>query len=975
MSVINNSIIAGASGQAGGAAAGYEIERSLRFDSSSSGYLSRTPSSAGNRKTWTWSGWVKRGKISNANQRFFGVFQGGVAQEYFRFESNDSLKIAIIAEANQVTTTQVFRDPSAWYHIVVVQDTTQATASDRLKVYVNGVQVTQFSSTSYPSQNADGQINNTIQHFISNGGGGEYFDGYLADVHHIDGQALDPTDFGEFDDNGVWQPIEYAGTFPGNSFHLDFADNSSAAALGYDAAGSNDWTVNNISAVQASYSSDLVALYGLTDPENAFDGSTSTRARDQDGTVNVTRNPPYTLEFIPSTPIPFSSQVRVFTGLNPGSPYNGKIYVDTGSGYGSAITPVQSTWQTIASGSGSLYKIKCTGDQNEANLNAVEIDGVVLVDSETDSLRDSPTNGDTADDTGAGGEVPGNYCTLNPLDSHGVAALSNGNLDFLGANPGYGVARGTIGATSGKFYWETTVNGTNGTAVGVCEINAPLTITSSTDVRIDAAHKNFIYTATTASNIGKITIDNVTAYNLPSTVADGDVFGVAVDIDAGKVWFSHNGVFQGSTTQNPATNTGGYTPTYLTSAVPYVMDLANTYIPEAQCNFGQRPFAYTAPSGFKALCTANLDDPTIADGSTAMDVVTYTGNGTTQSISGLEFSPDFVWIKIRSDIRNHALYDTVRNAGKVLFSNNAEPEYTTNDLTSFDTNGFSVSTVSGTRDETNMLNATYAGWCWDAGGNSNTFNVDGTGYATTSAAGITEGTISLTGASVNRSAGFSIVTYDGSGSSATVGHGLGVTPKMVIAKRRNATGWDWPVWHTSLTSGTYTLFMDLTDAQANRTDIWDGAPTSTVFKVNTSGQTNDSSGTYVAYCFAPVEGYSAFGSYVGGDSNPKFVYTGFRPKFILVKETSSNSYPNNTGWYIWDSVRGTYNYNQLNLTADSSNQEGLQSGGGAIGTIGVDMLSNGFCLRGNGDVATNWSGGTYIYAAFAESPFKYARAR
>jgi hypothetical protein len=1050
MSIINNSIIAGASGQAGGAAAGYEIERSLRFSSGDSSYLSRTPSSAGNQTTWTWSGWVKRSSFDTTNN-FFVAGTSAFANIRFANQNIDFTAYNGSSYIGRKVTSAVYRDPSAWYHIVCVFDTSNATAADRMRVYVNGVREESFSTSTDPTQNATSVINSNVEHRVGTfDGSTEFFNGYLADVHFVDGRGLDPTDFGEFDDNGVWQPIEYTSTFaapvtqtpaldgamiikadgasmigavagtgskclytssdginwtfqnreafgpfqtyakylaigaadtnditfiPGNGesftyamysattdfttqgditvdttslsysaggttsygtngFHLDFADNSSDAALGYDAAGSNDWTVNNISAVQASYSSDLVALYGLTDPKNAFDGSTSTRARDQDGTVNVTRNPPYTLEFIPSTPIPFSSQVRVFTGLNPGSPYNGKIYVDTGSGYGSAITPVQSTWQTIVSGSGSLHKIKCTGDQNEANLNAVEIDGVVLVDSETDSLRDSPTNGNTANDTGAGGEVPGNYATWNPLAvSAYPMSFTNGNLDTVsGGQTQWKDGWATISPTAGKWYWEYTVNassGTEGTVVGLATLDAEY-------------HNSNNYIYARRANGGKLDNGTYTA-SVFTAVSDGDIVGFAYDADAQKLWTSLNGTFVG----NPAAGTGESWSSIPANVFPYV----STYNDTTTANFGQRPFANTnVPSGYKALCTANLDDPTIADGSTAMDVALYTGNGSTQTISGLNFSPDFVWIKQRSGTQFHRLQDTVRGTSKVLYSNVTDPEDTTsNDITAFNSDGFSVGSF------VNTSSATYAAWTWD-GGSSTVSNTDGSITSSVRA---------------NASAGFSIVTYTGNGTGgATVGHGLGATPEMIIVKQRSSStvNKNWVVYHAAL-GNTKGLLLNQSAAQAATIDFWnDSGPSSSTFTLGPgddaySSQTNVDTKDYVAYCFAPIEGYSAFGSYTGNGSSTNFVHLGFRPRFVMVKRTDSAN-----GWFISDSARGSYNVLSANLRADSSSDES------SIGTIPQDFVSNGFVLKDNSG-AQNTLNGTYIYAAFAEHPFRSSRAR
>jgi hypothetical protein len=213
-------------------AGGYEIERSLRFNSADSAYLSRLPSVAGNRKTWTWAGWVKRSKLGDARLSLFTAGSDGAEFFFEQSAGADTLKFyyynnSASAYQGDCRTTAVFRDASAWYHIVLTVDTTQATASNRCKIYVNGVQQDTTFANDF-IQNADLDVNNTVAHNIGKYGSSSsnYFDGYLADIHFIDGQALDPSSFGEFDTNGVWQPIAYAGSYGTNGFHLPFSDNS-----------------------------------------------------------------------------------------------------------------------------------------------------------------------------------------------------------------------------------------------------------------------------------------------------------------------------------------------------------------------------------------------------------------------------------------------------------------------------------------------------------------------------------------------------------------------------------------------------------------------------------------------------------------------------------------------------------------------------------------------------------------------------
>ena len=342
----------------------------------------------------------------------------------------------------------------------------------------------------------------------------------------------------------------------------------------------------------------------------------------------------------------------------------------------------------------------------------------------------------------------------------------------------------------------------------------------------------------------------------------------------------------------------------------------------------------------------------IPDGRTVMAATTYTGTGASlainNAVNGVSFQPDWVWAKSRSYADNNVLDDSVRGVQTTLISNSTAAEYSdTTGLTSFNSNGFTINSAS----RWNSSAATYVAWQWKAGGTavSNTFG-------------------SITSqVSANTTAGFSIVTYTGTGSTATVGHGLTVAPQMIIVKRRNASGDDWPVYHVGLTSAAYRIYLDTTGAQVNDpTGFMNStAPTSSVFTVGSNGSINGSGGTYVAYCFAPVAGYSAFGSYTGnGSSDGTFVYTGFRPKCLLFKQSSAAG----EYWHLMDTTRSPYNGVDLDLYPNLSQAEGTYS------PPALDLLSNGFKFR-TSNSAWNGSGATYIYACWAENPFKYANAR
>jgi len=317
----------------------------------------------------------------------------------------------------------------------------------------------------------------------------------------------------------------------------------------------------------------------------------------------------------------------------------------------------------------------------------------------------------------------------------------------------------------------------------------------------------------------------------------------------------------------------------------------------------------------------------------------HTGNGSTQSITldGSEnMSPDWVWLKVRSTHGDHGIFDTVRGTTKFIRSNKTNAEATSDSISSFDSNGFSLG--AGWNDNS----TTFASWNWKAG---TSFTNDA------SATGV--GTIDSTG-SINTTAGFSIISYSGTGTAGTIAHGLGSTPKMIIVKVRNFVT-NWIVHHGSIAS-TKVLHIDTTNAETTNDAFNDTLPTSSVFSVKTANGINASGKTYIAYCFADVKGYSKFGKYTGnGNADGTFVYTGFLPAFVLLKRTDSDNW-----WHIFDNKRDAFNLTDTVLYPNKNNAEST--------IILGDMLSNGFKLRQT-DADVNLSGSPYIYMAFAESPF------
>ncbi len=429
---------------------------------------------------------------------------------------------------------------------------------------------------------------------------------------------------------------------------------------------------------------------------------------------------------------------------------------------------------------------------------------------------------------------------------------------------------------------------------------------------------------------------NATTSSYGASYAANDVIGCALNLDAGTLTFYKNGSSQGQAFS-------GITGVY----VPALSDTSGGSSSAFVANFGQRPFAYTAPSGFKALCTANLPAPTIVKPSTVFDTKLYTSNAGTLTVSGLGFSPDFAWLKSRGTAVAHALYDTVRGAGYALSSNLTDAEkYATDGFVSFNSDGFTLGANNNSPqpDINYTNNIARVAWCWDAGSST----------VTNTAGSITSQV------RANASAGFSVVTFTPSGAS-SVGHGLGVAPALIIVKNRSISD-SWYTYHVAVGTGKY-MVLNSTAAALTGANGFTSVSASTF----TVGADVISNYAHVAYCFAPVAGLSAFGSYTGnGSADGPFVYTGFRPRWVMIKITNTGTSIDH--WVMWDTARDDYNVADSYLLANNPQQEVTSS------AVTIDALSNGFKLR-NSSINQNGSGSTYIYAAFAEAPFQYARAR
>jgi hypothetical protein len=788
---------------------GYDIEQSLRFDDGDSAYLSRTPSSAGNRKTWTWSGWVKRGTLGS-EQTFFMAYEGINDYVAFQFDSDDTLNItykdlnasggSLSTQTRRKITSQVFRDPSAFYHIVVKFQA----ASTNCDVYVNGEEITAFSLNEEP-QDLGFAVNNSVEHVVGSskwsvtGVAISYFDGYIAEVHLIDGQALTPASFGETDsDTNQWKPVAYSGSYGTNGFYLKFQDSS---ALGDDSSGNtNDFTATN-----------LVATDVLTDtPTN--NGATWNPLANK--LLGTTRYAAY-------------AQGNRLTYQHP-------------SATNTARTPLT---MSIPNGAKKHIEFDLT--------------------------------------------VNGQYPFIMLLTPDAFAGAP-GDAGYLVSQPCTSGSGATVGLASG------------------------------------------------ASNVYPTTGDRITW---------------EIDNQNGRIYVWKNGTAQNSA--DPGAGTG-YTYEYTVPTEDAFICTTGNTSSRITVNPLEGDFDDSVTTGYSDFSTSSMDDPSIADPTAHFNTVLYTGSDSSadRAITGVGFQPDLVWSKIRSTSFIHLLYDSVRGAGKALRSNATDAEdsnYSTGYLSSFDSDGFSTVAGSTENSRHNYTSQTFAVWNWKAGGTA-VSNTDGSITSSVSA---------------NTDAGFSIVSWTGDTTSATIGHGLSQAPELIIIKSRDGpTGsYNWPSYSKPTGTGGY-INLDQANAWTTNSGFYGTAPTASVFSPGSHSYVAGAF-DFIAYCFHGVDGYSKVGSYTGnGSSDGVFIYTGFRPAWLMCKRTNSTNQ-----WTMADSIRSPYNVADDILYANLGDADSTSQG------IYFDFVSNGIKLRSGVGGNVNTSGSSYIYLAFAESPFKTSNAR
>ena len=802
----------------------YKITNSLRFENGDSAYLSQTLGTATNNDKATFSCWIKRGNLSG-NDKLITRYTDANNRFYIAFQAQDKLYVySKISGTTEIAlySTQVFGDITAWYHVLVAMDTTQGTASNRIKIYVNGTRITDFATETYPDQNQDLVLQSATNTALTIGSydpssTAQFYDGYMAEINFIDGAQKAPADFGETGDYGEWKPIKYAGTYGDNGYYLDFKSSgvgtAGSSTIGADRSGNtNHWTSTNI---------------------------------------------------------------------------------------------------------------------------------VV-----TDQMLDTPTN---------------NFCTMNPLDNIS-SAYSEGNTKVAQSSYDYN-SRGTIRLNSGKWYWEAFMAQAAG-CFGVCEspkmpqldplANYPAYFITddgdSDDASVRAANN-----ATGAS---------ITNKSPSGRFGNNKIVMIAYDADDGKLYYGVEGTWQLSADPANGSNPliSSISTRYGGAIVPFIGTTSSSATSKV-VNFGQDSsfagnktaqgnadgngvgdFFYAPPSGFLALCSKNLPEPTVVP-SENFNTVLYDGTGAGQTITGVGFQPDWNWTKPRNNAGSHVLTDSVRGVAKYFESNSTGVEQTSSTgITSFNNDGY----VIGAGNDWSADADIFVAWNWKAGN------------ATLASNAFTQGSIAST-CSRDVDAGFSIVKYTGTGSNSTVGHGLSSAPEMILAKSDHAD-YAWAVYHASLASNSHTLTLNSTAISYDESNKFTGtAPTSSVFSVGNHG-TNVNTKQQIAYCFHSVDGYSAVSSYIGnGNANGTFVYTGFKPAFILIKCLDATH-----EWVMLDNTRqtGTVKYE---IYANKANAEGSDDSG-------VRFTSTGFKLTSDNSYV-NANAKTFIYLAFANTPFKYSNAR
>ena len=855
-------------------------------------------------------------------------------------------------------------------------DTTESTSSDRVKLYVNGVQETDFETSTYPTQNYELYFNFNVIHRIGSNSlwsdlSRSYgnFNGYLAEFNFIDGTALTPSSFGFTDpQTGIWMPKRFEKSSIPNKKGTTFSGSG--------------WTVSGGS-----------GFSGSKPITNAYNGSIGTSnsdvANNSAGGAFLTWD---------TSAYNLTGNLRIFC-WSDGGEYD--IYVngnsgsttkvgDTPSGSGNAawidcgtfdhIKEIQlsgTTYNTDTGlGSSGVYiaGFMVNGTLLRDNIPEYGTNGFYLDFSDNTStttlgIDKSPNGNDfTPEDVATSDSVkdtPTNAFAILNANVYADSNFEQGSLYFDAADT-HKTAYSTIAVNSGKWYWEAkAIAGGTKFTYGVSDVK------NITAGQVSGSNRLLAVSSGSPSDGSYSQGDAVSIYNSKlykngSVVTEsyqtnpsiGDIIGVALDVDAGKVWFARNGTWiNGSATASTTLNLANHDTT-VTTGETYVPAISGESV-DWQLNFGQDDsfsgtstsqgnedenglgsFYYAVPSGFKSLCSKNLlpNVPSIVRPQKYFECVTYTGDGASnKKISGLEFKPDMVWTKRRNSSDDHFVFDSVRGAStsRLKISSNIVQDGNFGSINSFNHDGFDV----GANVATNADTVTYVAWCWKGGGTA-VSNSDGSITSSISA---------------NQESGFSIVTYTGTGSAATIGHGLGKAPKLIWVKNRT-TEQDWFVNNGMIFNdyGKYYKLNASSSSNASDTNVFPNtAPTSTVFSVGGDNAVNGSGDTYVAYVWSEIPGFSQFGYWTGnGNANGPYIHTGFTPRMIIYRKKSDEN------WHIMDTQRDSMNPNTQGLDPNLNSSEANDS------NLSLDFLSHGFKVRSSHSTA-NTSGTQYFYYAWA----------
>ena len=1079
------------------AASDYTIDQSLRFDDGDSAYLSRTWPSDGNNKTWTWSCWIKRG-----NSTFQKLFDSATASQnsYFTTLSFNGDQLEFYNKTSSgvtVLSSQVFRDPSAWYHIMLVYDSTQSTDTNRTKIYVNGSLITltgTYVSEDQVSYMCDDSKQIDLFRRVSDGGS-SYFDGYAAELNFIDGLALTPSDLGETDSaTNQWKPIEYTGTYGTNGFYQKYSVSELTCdylIVGGGARGDQDYGAWGGGGGGVQTDTDEALSLGTY---AVVVGATSTGAGNNSSFNSVTAN-----GGAEGTGQPGTGGASGAPQSNAGGTGHSASYAETGGAGGGAgavggnsdpstsggVGGVgvandfhtgsdimygaggsgggtrDSSGGAAADGGGSGGNNSSAGTSPPANRGGggggnnsgtqqSGAAGVVVIryksssqlatggtvtsytsGDDTYQVHTFTSNGSFVYDGGIGSDSSGNnnnftihnlvatdvvkdtptnnFCTWNLISGNG-SSLSEGNLKGvgqLGATKSLGWM-GTIAPESGKWYWEVycvTIGWEQW--IGVMALSDPnVPKIAGQDYNLYANLGAYSYYPNGTKIEGDGFASGSTSSSYGNTWTNGDLIGIALDLDNGAIYFSKNGTWQNSgDPTSGASKTGAAFTSFTGNYVPFAsgyrfhdgtesiwianfgQDSSFAGVKTAQGNQDDNEvgdFYYDVPAGFLSMCASNFSDPSIKLPGDNFNTLLYSGDGaTSRSLTGVGFEPGFTWIKSRTTGYDNQVFDVARgvSAGtQSQLSPNlpaSAPSSANGNVKSFDSDGFSIEdgTSGGApAGGTNASGESYASWSWKAGGTPTADNSAGAGATPTAGSvkidgsnlgSALAGSIAATRLSANTTNGFSIVEYVGTGSGATIAHGLSVAPELFIIKKLTAGAW--PVGSTVMGMNKY-MQLNTDAAEATDTGTWNNtSPTASVWSIGADSGTNENTYSYIAYLFHSVEGYSKVGSYTGngtagsGEFDGTFVYTGFLPAWVMLKR-----YDDSQSWWMFDDKRNAYNTMNNSLRADTTSTTNTN--------YWLDMVSNGFKLR-ESSAAINFSTGEYLYMAFSHSPFKYANAR